>query len=50
MTKTMKIIKDEKSLYKLQIPVIGMIDASDSNKLKHIITIIISRVRSEYIC
>ena len=44
----MKIIKDEKSLYKLQIPVIGMIDASDSNKLKYINTIIISSVRSEY--
>ena len=46
MTKTMKIIKDEKSLYKLQIPVIGMINASDLNKLKHVNTIIISSVRS----
>ena len=45
MTKRMKIIKDEKSLYKLQIPVIGMINASDLNKLKHVNTIIISSVR-----
>ena len=44
----MKIIKDENSLYKLQMPVIDMIDASDSNKLKYINTIIISSVRSEY--
>ena len=48
MMKRMKTIEDEKSLYKLQIPVVGMINASDSNKLKHINTIIISRVRSEY--
>ena len=46
MMKTMKIIKDEKSLYKLQIPVIGMINASDLNKLKHVNTIITSSVRS----
>ena len=44
----MKTIEDEKSLYKLQIPVVGMINASDSNKLKHINTIIISRIWSKY--
>ena len=46
--KRMKTIEDEKNLYKLQIPVVGMINASDSNKLKHINTIIISRIWSEY--
>ena len=42
--KRMKTIEDEKNLYKSQIPVVGMINASDSNKLKHINTIIINRI------
>ena len=41
MMKRMKIIEDEKNLYKSPIPVVGMTNASDSNKLKHINTLLI---------
>ena len=41
MMKRMKPIEDEESLYKSKIPVVGIINASNSNKLKHINTLIV---------